>query len=166
MGRIRVLRVIRFQHKAGLAAEGHRTCAPLFPACHFDIHAAIMAHPGTDKKPTVVFLARFFLEGPDGRLSLKGNGLQHKKTQNTEKTRKKVQNNFPDTPDYLQKRTDFGRWKLQAADYQALPAGASHDLMALRGFVPQGRIGAGPSRNDAAGPKRKDTARQAATKTA
>jgi hypothetical protein len=24
-------------------------------ACHFDIHAAILADPGTNKKPTVVF---------------------------------------------------------------------------------------------------------------
>ena len=46
----------RFHHKAGLAAfYRHPSCASLAPACHFDIHAAIMAHSGTDKKPTGVF---------------------------------------------------------------------------------------------------------------
>jgi hypothetical protein len=72
-----------------------------------------MAHPGTNKKPTVVFLARFFLEGPDGGLSLKGNGLQDNKTQNIEKTLKKVQNNFPDTPRFSA-RTD-GFWAAEFA---------------------------------------------------
>jgi hypothetical protein len=33
------------------------TFASLVPACHFDLHEAIMAQPGADKKPTVVFLA-------------------------------------------------------------------------------------------------------------
>jgi len=37
------------------------------------------------------------LEGLDRRLSLKINGLQRKKSQKPGKTRKKVQNNFPET---------------------------------------------------------------------
>jgi hypothetical protein len=40
-------------------------------------------------------------------LPLKRNGLQWKKSQKTEKTQKKVQNNFPKTPVFLQKRAYF-----------------------------------------------------------
>jgi hypothetical protein len=56
MGRIQALRVFRFHHKAGLAAFYRRpsSTSPV-AACHFDIHAAILADPGTNKKPTVVF---------------------------------------------------------------------------------------------------------------
>jgi hypothetical protein len=76
--------------------------ASLVPACHFDIHTAIMAQAGADKKPTVVFLARFFMEGLDRRLTLRRNWLQRKKSRKMEKTRKKVQNNFGGTPVFLQ----------------------------------------------------------------
>jgi hypothetical protein len=65
-----------------------------------------MAHRGTDKKPTVGFQARFFLEGLDRRLSLKRNRLQREKSQKTGKTRKKVQNNFHRTPVFLQNSPD------------------------------------------------------------
>jgi hypothetical protein len=61
--------------------------------CHVTIlitHAAMMAWMGKNKKPTVGFSARFFLEGCDERLVLKGNGLQRVKSQKIEKTRKKV----------------------------------------------------------------------------
>jgi hypothetical protein len=56
-----------------------------------------MAHGGMDKKPTVVFLARFFLGGVDRRLPLKGNGLRGGKQEKAKKTQKKVQNNFRGT---------------------------------------------------------------------
>jgi hypothetical protein len=38
---------------------------------------------------------------------LKGNGLQRKKSPKTEKTQKKVQNNFGGTPVFLQNGPDF-----------------------------------------------------------
>jgi hypothetical protein len=63
---------------------------------------AIVAHIPKTKKPTVVFLARFFLEGLERRLLLRSNGLQRKKSQKTEKTQKNVQNNFRGTPVFLQ----------------------------------------------------------------
>ena len=66
-----------------------------------------MAQGGMDKKPMVGFLARFFLEGPERRLWLNGNGLQRKTSQKTGKTRKKVQNNFRGTPVFLQNGLDF-----------------------------------------------------------
>jgi hypothetical protein len=66
-----------------------------------------MAQSGTDKKPTVVFLARFFCEGLDRRLSLRGNGLRRRKSQKRGKTQKKVQNNFRGTPAFLQKALVF-----------------------------------------------------------
>jgi hypothetical protein len=66
-----------------------------------------MAHPGAGIKPTVVFLARFFLEGLDRRLWLKGNWLQLQKSVKTGKRRKKVQNNLVDTAVFLQKRAIF-----------------------------------------------------------
>jgi hypothetical protein len=78
------------QHKAGLAGNRRPSFAFFVPACHFDIHTAMMAHPGTTKKPTVVFLARFFLEGLDRRLCLTINGLRGKKARKRGKTRKKV----------------------------------------------------------------------------
>jgi hypothetical protein len=51
----------------GPAFNRRPTFASHIAACHFDIHAAMMAQAETDKKPTVVFLARFFLEGVDRR---------------------------------------------------------------------------------------------------
>ena len=43
-------------HKAGPAAiYRHPSCASLVADCHYDIHGAIMAHRGENKKPTVVF---------------------------------------------------------------------------------------------------------------
>jgi hypothetical protein len=78
-----------------------------FPLNYCSVHAAIMAHRGTDKKPTVGFQARFFLEGLDRRLSLRRNGLQRKKSQQTGKMRKKVQNNSSGTPVFLQNGLDF-----------------------------------------------------------
>jgi hypothetical protein len=77
------------------------------PAFPFDLHAAIMAHPGANRKPSIGFQARFFLEGSDRRLSLKGNGLHRKKSQKTGKMQKKVQNNFRGTPVFLQKAPIF-----------------------------------------------------------
>jgi hypothetical protein len=76
------------------------------PPCHpvvvLNHHAAIMAHPGNNKKPTVGFGARFLLEGLERRLSLEGNGLQLRESHKMEKTQKKVQNNFGGTPVFLQ----------------------------------------------------------------
>jgi hypothetical protein len=103
-----------------------------------------MAQAGTDKKPTVVFLARFFSEGSDRRRPLRGNGLQREKSPKTGKTQKKVQNNFRGTPVFLQNGPDFrprtGLEKahhLQGADFQHLPR------IELRGFFafrpPSGR---------------------------
>jgi hypothetical protein len=60
-----------------------------------------MAYRGTNIKPTVVFLARFFLEGLERRLWLKINGLQQEKSQKVGKMRKKVQNKFHGTPVFL-----------------------------------------------------------------
>ncbi len=77
------------------------------PACRFDIHTAIMAYAGAKRKPSIGFQARFFLERSDRRLWLKGNGLQRKKSPKTEKTRKKVQNNFRGTMVFLQKACIF-----------------------------------------------------------
>ncbi len=81
-------------------------CRPSFasvaPACRFDSHTAIMAHPGTNRKPSIGFQARFFLAGLERRLWLKGNGLQRKKPQKTVKTLKKVQIIFRGTPVILQ----------------------------------------------------------------
>ena len=105
--------VIRFHRKGGLAANRRRSFASLVPACHFDIHAAIMAYRGTDIKPTVVFLARFSLEGLDRRLSLKGNGLQRKKSQKTGKTRKKAQNSFSGTHVFLPSLCELRRTSLR-----------------------------------------------------
>jgi hypothetical protein len=68
----------------------------------------MMAQCGTDKKPTVVFLARFFWEGLDRRMPLKGNYLRLEKTLKTVKTRKKVQNNSGRTPVFLQNGLFFG----------------------------------------------------------
>jgi hypothetical protein len=82
--------------------------ASLVPACHFDIHTAIMAYPGTERKPSIGFQARFFLEGLDRRWSLQGNGLQREKSQKTGETQKKVQNNFRGTPVFLQNGPVFG----------------------------------------------------------
>jgi hypothetical protein len=48
-----------------------------------------------------------FLEGLDRRLWLKGNGLQRGQSQKIGKTQKKVQNNFPDTPVFLQNGPKF-----------------------------------------------------------
>jgi hypothetical protein len=69
------------------------------------------------------------LEGLDRRLSLRRNGLQREKSQKTGKTQKKVLNNFPDTPVFLQNGLDFPpktalarRRRLQVADFQHLPA--------------------------------------------
>jgi hypothetical protein len=90
------------------------------------------------------------LKGLDGRLSLKGKGLQRKKPRKTGKTRKKVQNNFRGTPDFLQKRTDFGRWNLQAADYQMLPHFSQQDFHTDTGFQRkkwQTAAEGGPGRN-------------------
>ncbi len=57
---------------------------PLFtfpdPACRFDIHALIIAQAGADRKPSIGFQARFFLEELERRLPLKGKGLQWKKS--------------------------------------------------------------------------------------
>jgi hypothetical protein len=80
--------------KAGRRFSTFHPSRPSIPACHFDIHTAIMAQSGTNKKPTVVFLARFFLEGLDRRLSLKGNCLQRKKSRKNGKVRANTQNNF------------------------------------------------------------------------
>jgi hypothetical protein len=52
----------------------------------------MMAQSEKNIKPTVGFSARFFLEGLDRRLCLKGNGLRAKKSQENRKTRKKVLN--------------------------------------------------------------------------
>ena len=41
----------RFHHKGGLALYRRPSSASLVAACHFDIHGAIMAHPGTTIKP-------------------------------------------------------------------------------------------------------------------
>jgi hypothetical protein len=48
------------------------------------------------------------------------NNLQLGKSQKTGKTRKKVQNNFPNTPDFLQKGAEFEGRNLQVADFQPL----------------------------------------------
>jgi hypothetical protein len=48
------------------------------------------------------------LGGSGGRLWLAGNGLQEKKSCKSEKTRKKVQNNFRRTPVFLPKRAVLG----------------------------------------------------------
>jgi hypothetical protein len=68
-----------------------------------------MAHRGTDKKPTVVFWARFFWEGMGGPKLPGNNGLRRKKSQKRGKTQKKVQNNFRGTPDFLQNGPFFGQ---------------------------------------------------------
>jgi hypothetical protein len=91
---------------AGLALCGGFLTAH-FPMNYCSVHGPIMAQAGTDKKPTVGFQARFFLKGLDRRLSLKGNRLQREKSQKTGKTRKKVQNNFRETPVFLQNGLDF-----------------------------------------------------------
>jgi hypothetical protein len=48
-----------------------------------------MAHPGTNRKPSIGFQARFLLKGLDRCLSLKGNGLQRKKSKKPGKREKK-----------------------------------------------------------------------------
>jgi hypothetical protein len=65
-------------------------------------HGGIVAGGGESKKPTVVFLARFFLAGRDGRIWLRGKGLQREKSQKTGKTQKKVQNSFGGRAVFLQ----------------------------------------------------------------
>jgi hypothetical protein len=88
----------------------------------------MMAQSGTDKKPTVVFLARFFSEGLVRRWPLRGNGLQRGKSPKTGKTQKKVENNFRGTPVFLQKGPVFrpktgllGTHGLYVADFQRFP---------------------------------------------
>jgi hypothetical protein len=66
-----------------------------------------MAQSGADRKPSIGFQARFFLEGSERRMWLKGNGLELEKAGKTGKTQKKAQNNFPDTADFLQNAPTF-----------------------------------------------------------
>jgi hypothetical protein len=73
----------------------------------FVISALIVAQSGKTLKPTVGFLARFILEGSGRWLRLQGNGLRRRKSRKSEKTRKKVQNNFRGTPVLLPKRARF-----------------------------------------------------------
>jgi hypothetical protein len=47
----------------GAALYRRPSFASLVPACRFDSHAAIMAHPGTNRKPSIGFSARFFWRG-------------------------------------------------------------------------------------------------------
>jgi hypothetical protein len=77
------------------------------PACCFDIHALIMAQAGADRKPSIGFQARFFWEELNRRLWLTHNGLRREKSPKTGKRRKKVQNNCPETPVFLQKLGAF-----------------------------------------------------------
>jgi hypothetical protein len=57
-----------------------------------------MAHRGTIIKPSIGFLARFFWEGWDRRLSLKGNALQPGKTRKGHENTKKSAKYFPWDP--------------------------------------------------------------------
>jgi hypothetical protein len=75
----------------------------------------MMAQSEKNIKPTVGFSARFFLEGLDRRLSLKGNGLRAKKSQENRKTRKKVLNISMESSVLLPNKANFTGRDLQVA---------------------------------------------------
>ena len=56
----------------------------------FNIHTAMMAQFPKNKKPTVGFQARFFLEGFAGCKFMASNVLQIKKSRKTERTQNKM----------------------------------------------------------------------------